>query len=115
MKSIRHPHLVYALLAIALMMFTLITIRLNTAPQIVVFDIEQTLSQYQDQLIEANLGDQAHSAQLATFDTELRRLLKEYAQAHHLVILVPGALISGAPDRTTEIQHYVIEALKKES
>ncbi|CAK2244829.1 hypothetical protein VCRA2110O173_860001 [Vibrio crassostreae] len=41
--------------------------------------------------------------------------MKEYAQAHHLVILVPGALISGAPDRTTEIQHYVIEALKKES
>lgn len=65
MKSIRHPRLIYALLAIALMMFTLIAIKLNTAPQIVVF--------------------------------------------------VPGALISGAPDRTTEIQHYVIEALKKES
>ena len=115
MKSIRHPRLIYALLAIALMMFTLIAIKLNTAPQIVVFDLEQTLAQYQDQLIEANLDDQEHSAQLATFDTDLRRLLKEYAQVHHLVIFVPGALISGAPDRTTEIQYSVIEALKKES
>ncbi|MEZ8037430.1 TrbI F-type domain-containing protein [Vibrio crassostreae] len=111
MKSIRHTRLVGALFAIVLMMFTLMAVKLNTAPQIVVFDIEQTLAQYQDQLIEANLSDQEHSAQLATFDTELRRLLKEYAQA----IIVPGALISGAPDRTTEIQHYVIEALKKES
>ncbi|MFA0405465.1 TrbI F-type domain-containing protein [Vibrio sp. 10N.222.52.C12] len=115
MKSIRHTRLVGALFAIVLMMFTLMAVKLNTAPQIVVFDIERTLAQYQDQLIEANLSDQEHSAQLATFDTELRRLLKEYAQAHHLVIIVPGALISGAPDRTTEIQHYVIEALKKES
>ncbi len=115
MKSIRHTRLVGALFAIVLMMFTLMAVKLNTALQIVVFDIEQTLAQYQDQFIEANLSDQEHSAQLATFDTELRRLLKEYAQAHHLVIIVPGALISAAPDRTTEIQHYVIEALKKES
>ena len=81
-------------------------------PQTVIFDIEQTLDSYQDKLIEAGLNDDDHRKRLAAFDRQLRRILNEYAQAHNLILVVPGAVISGAPDMTTMLQRHVIEEMK---
>lgn len=105
-----------AFTAIVAFLFTFTVMLWDTPPpQTVVFDIEKTLDSYQDKLIEAGLNNDDHRQQLAAFDKALRQILNDYAKRHHLIIVVPGAVISGAPDMTETIQHYVIEELKHSS
>lgn len=106
-------HLPPLLLTAGLLIATYVVITFTAPPTIVVFDIEQTLDRYQDKLLEAKVSDSEHAHRLAAFDQALRRILDEYAQQHHLTIVVPGAVISGAPDMTDILQRHVIEELKK--
>ncbi|EGQ8101945.1 TrbI F-type domain-containing protein [Vibrio parahaemolyticus] len=109
----KHLPLMTALLSIGLAVITTAALTLTRPPQTVVFDIKGTLDAYQDNLLQANLTDDEHRKQLARFDKELRLILDDYAKAHHLTIVVPAAVISGAPDMTTELQHHVIKQMKR--
>lgn len=100
------------LLSVGLMSFSFVAFLSPQPPQTVVFDLKGTLDSYQQKLIDAELSDCDHREQLAQFDRQLRQLLNEYAQIHNLTIVVPAAVISGAPDMTAPIQHYIIEELK---
>lgn len=95
-----------------LLMVGVLLLSFKTPPQTVVFNIEQTLDSYQNKLIEAKLSDDEHRKQLAAFDAALRQFLYDYAAQHHLVIVVPGAAIAGAPDMTTALQHQLIQRMK---
>ena len=98
--------------ATTLTSLTAITLTATPQPQIVAFDIKQTLDRYQDELIKSGLDDNEHASMLRTFDHQLREVLDKYAQEQNLVIVVPGAVISGAPNRTNAIQRHVINKLK---
>ncbi len=99
-----------AALTLLLLISTLLYV--TQPPKVVVFDIQGTLERYQDSLIQSEVTNEAQLIALRQFDRTLREVLEEYAKAHNLVILVPGALISGAPDLTVPIQHQVIETIK---
>lgn len=81
-------------------------------PQVVSFDLQSTLDSYQDQLLDAGMDDERHREELKKFDSKLRVLLRQYSQERNVVIVVPAAVISGATNKTTDIQRFVIEALK---
>lgn len=108
----RHAALLMALLSIGLILISTTFVIQTRPPQTVVFDLKGTLDSYQEKLLEAGLSDSKHKNQLAQFDRRLRRILGEYAHTHHLTIVVPGAVISGAPDMTTMLQRHVIEEMK---
>ncbi len=94
-------------------MTTLFTLALTPPPQTVVFDIKGTLERYQETLLEAGLSDDEHHKRLGAFDKKVRQILDDYANTHHLVIVVPGAVITGAPDMTIELQHHIIDEMKR--
>lgn len=108
------PSIIIMMLITATTLTSLIAITLTATPQpqIVAFDIKQTLDRYQDELIKSGLDDNEHASMLRTFDHQLREVLDKYAQEQNLVIVVPGAVISGAPNRTDAIQRHVINKLK---
>ncbi len=108
----KHLPLISVLLSLGSMMVLLIVFAVTRPPQTVMFDIRGTLDRYQEQLLEAGFSDDQHRSQLATFDHHLRRILEEYAQTHHLTIVVPAAVIAGAPDMTATLQHHIIEEMK---
>lgn len=95
-----------------LLMVGVLLLSFKMPPQMVVFNIEQTLDSYQNKLMEAKLSDDEHRKRLAAFDDALRHLLNEYAERNNLVIVVPGAVISGAPDMTEPLQRHIIAKLK---
>lgn len=108
----RHAALLMALLSIGLILISTTFVIQTRPPQTVVFDLKGTLDSYQEKLLEAGLSDSEHKNQLAQFDRSLRRILDEYAHTNNLTIVVPGAVISGAPDMTTMLQRHVIEEMK---
>ncbi|MEZ8996342.1 TrbI F-type domain-containing protein [Vibrio sp. 10N.222.54.A1] len=108
------PSIIIMMLITATTLTSLVAVVLTTAtqPQIVTFDIKQTLDSYQEALIKSGLDDNEHTSMLRTFDHQLRGILDEYAQEQNLVIVVPGAVISGTPSRTDVIQRHLINKLK---
>ncbi len=94
-------------------MTAILTLALTPPPQTVVFDIKGTLERYQETLLEAGLSDTEHRKQLAAFDRKARQILDDYANTHHLVIVVPGAVITGAPDMTIALQRHIIDEMKR--
>ncbi|MFV8456148.1 TrbI F-type domain-containing protein [Vibrio owensii] len=98
--------------SLVMLFLTVAALYIFTPPQVVVFDIEQTLDSYQDKLMEAKLSEDEHRQRLAVFDAALRDTLEAYAEEHNVVIVVPGAVIAGAPNQTMALQRHVIDTLK---
>ena len=99
-------------MSLMMIFMTVASLYIFTPPQVVVFDIERTLDSYQDKLMEAKLSKDEQRQRLAAFDAALRDTLEAYAKEHNVVIVVPGAVIAGAPNQTTALQRHVIDTLK---
>ncbi|MEZ8082811.1 TrbI F-type domain-containing protein [Enterovibrio norvegicus] len=98
--------------AIFLLVGMVLSLWALSPPQVVTFDLKGTIDSYQDRLFEVGMDDEEHRQELEAFDSKLRGLLESYSHEHNVVIVVPAAVVAGANDRTRDIQHYVINALK---
>ncbi|MBP2200578.1 type-F conjugative transfer system protein TrbI [Pantoea cypripedii] len=73
-------------------------------PAYVVFDMKGTLDTFRQQTAQTPLTQDAQAALTTRFGTALNASLTGWQAEHGGVILVKGAVVSGAPDITPEIQ-----------
>lgn len=73
-------------------------------PAYVVFDMKGTLDTFRQQTAQTPLTKEAIATLTARFGTALNTSLTGWQAVHGGVILVKGAVVSGAPDITLEIQ-----------
>lgn len=93
-----------ATLVLSAAMSTLISFWI-TPPKVVQFDLKGTVNLFTAQLAQdKHLNAADAQSMTAAFSGALTTSVKQYAKAHHVVVLVAPAVMSGAPDVTPAIQ-----------
>ena len=85
-----------------------------STPRVVAFDMKKTLDSFMDSVSQKQLTEAQSKALSDRFNDALEKSLAEYQQQHHVVILVPPAVVQGAPDVTRNIQHDIARRMKGE-
>lgn len=73
-------------------------------PKTVVFDMKNTIDAFQQQTAQMQLTKEALEGVTKRFGDALDTSLRQWQEKHHALVLVKGAVVSGVPDITTEIQ-----------
>ncbi|EPY4992937.1 TPA: type-F conjugative transfer system protein TrbI [Klebsiella pneumoniae] len=85
-----------------------------STPRVVAFDMKKTLDSFMDSVSQKQLTEAQSKALSDRFNDALEKSLAEYQQQHHVVILVSPAVVQGAPDVTSNIQHDIARRMKGE-
>lgn len=81
-----------------------IVMRLSS-PQFVVFDMKGEITAFQANLVNSTLNASQQQELANSFMHLMNKDLTDYASAHHVVVLVKGAVVSGSlEDITPKIQ-----------
>ncbi|MGX9377425.1 type-F conjugative transfer system protein TrbI [Pantoea ananatis] len=89
-----------------------ILISSNYQQETVEFDMKGTLDTFTQQSAQAQLTKEAAEALTRRFSSALESSLNAWKQKHGGVILVKGAVVSGAHDITPEIQSEIARQMK---
>lgn len=89
-----------------------ILISSNYQQETVEFDMKGTLDTFTQQSAQAQLTKEAAEALTRRFSSALESSLNAWKQKHGGVILVKGAVVSGAHDITPEIQSEIARKMK---
>ncbi|QHM74025.1 TrbI F-type domain-containing protein [Mixta intestinalis] len=81
-------------------------------PAMVTFDIKGTTNAFLRQSAKLNLNSDERRQILTRFDHSVITATREYADEHHVAILVSPAVVTGLPDATPEIQARLAELMK---
>ena len=80
--------------------------------KIVEFDINHTISTFEQDIANSTLSDEKREAEIQRFTRTLDRVVKQYAKDNNVTVLVSPAIVSGAEDVTTEIQQALLDDLQ---
>ncbi|RUR24252.1 TrbI F-type domain-containing protein [Legionella qingyii] len=83
--------------------------------QVVFFDTEAIQAQLIRQLAEHQASDEQVSHTTRQFKNKLQKLLTQYAQQHHVMILNQREILAGGEDITDEIANKLGQAMRKGS
>jgi len=72
--------------------------------KLVIFDLKGTMNLFFSQVKANHLSDEKMLSTTKQFTDALDSSVKEYSDRHHVVVLVSGAVISGAEDITKILQ-----------
>ena len=73
----------------------------------VTFDMKDTVDIFSRQVVEQKNSEQAVQSLTVKFNKSMQKVLGDYSQSHHVVILVKPAVIEGAQDVTPELQRKI--------
>jgi conjugal transfer pilin signal peptidase TrbI len=82
---------------------------------VVVFDVKQTLNQFQQTLIEKGVETSLQTDYLIQFATTLEATTTAYSEKNNVIILTTPAVVSGATDVTRELQQQIIAQYQRGS
>ncbi|WP_158785025.1 TrbI F-type domain-containing protein [Pantoea sp. BAV 3049] len=81
-------------------------------PVLVTFDMKGTVNAFIRQSAKLELDDTRRRQLLRRFDQNMTVVTREYAQQHHVSILVSAAAVSGVPDVTPDIRSRLATAMQ---
>ncbi|PAV10516.1 hypothetical protein CBG25_01745 [Arsenophonus sp. ENCA] len=79
--------------------------------QIVTFDMKKTTDRFLVQVSKLHLSDEKKDQLIERYNNTLKRVLEKNSKSN-TVILVSGAVMAGAIDKTADIQQQIAEAMK---
>ncbi|HGJ5863903.1 MAG TPA: TrbI F-type domain-containing protein [Arsenophonus nasoniae] len=79
--------------------------------KIVAFDMKKTTDRFLLQVSKLDLPEAQKDQLIAKYNNTLKTVLEKNAKGHTL-ILVSGAVMEGAVDKTADIQQQIAEAMK---
>jgi len=82
-------------------------------PVLVSFDMKGTVNAFMRQSAKLELDDAQRRQLLTRFDRNMTAVTREYAQQHHVSILVSAAAVSGVPDVTPDIRANLATAMQE--
>lgn len=82
-------------------------------PEIVTFDLNATLAQYQAALKAKNITPTEQVKRIGIFSQVISSTTQAYSEKHHVIIMVPNAIVAGKTDKTREIQQAIIRAMQQ--
>lgn len=84
-------------------------------PVLVTFDMKGTVNAFIRQSAKLELDDAGRRQLLRRFDRNMTAVTREYAQQHHVSILVSAAAVSGVPDVTPDIRARLATAMQEQA
>jgi len=96
------------LVAYCLISVVVSVVSITSRQNIVVFDVKQTLNQFQQKLIDKGIDAPLHTAYIVKFSHALEAATKAYSTEHNAIILTTPAVVSGAKDVTHALQQRII-------
>ena len=106
------PTLLIMLSALLISIGGSFTAHILLTSKIVEFDINHTISTFEQDIANSALSDEKREAEIQRFTRTLDRVVKQYAKDNNVTVLVSPAIVSGAEDATTEIQQALLDALQ---
>jgi conjugal transfer pilin signal peptidase TrbI len=84
-------------------------------PSLVEYDMNDTIVNFHQSIGQSELSDEQRDKEIARFTQTLDDVVRDYANSHHVVILVSPAVVSGAVDVTKDIQNSLLQALQAQN
>lgn len=78
---------------------------------IITFDMKKTTDRFLVQVSKLDLSDEKKDQLIERYNNTLKRVLEKNSKSN-TVILVSGAVMAGAVDKTADIQEQIAEAMK---
>lgn len=90
---------------------SMVTVRLAT-PQIVTFDMKGTMDLFLQQTAQQNLDEVKMKAVVTGFNAAMADSLSAWQSEHHVIILVPPAVVSVQHDITPDIRNDIARRMQ---
>lgn len=104
------------LTAICLALIVVLGLAREQQMHVASFDLKQTVKLFSEQVArQKNLNPTERQQEAVRFSQALETTLDDYGKAHHVIIFVAPAVITGAKDLTPEIQAAIAKKMRAAS
>ncbi len=103
---------ILCLMAVMLSGALSVWIHFELPTRIVQFDMQATVKLYSTEVAQSHLTKAQRTVKSRYFAESLQEAAAEYAQLHHVIVLVSPAVVAGAPDVTAEIQQLTLQLMR---
>jgi len=113
LKRVKNNKVVSSLVVVLAVALVLSVFMRRHSVSAVTFDVKGTLAQFTEQAAKQKMAKSARASLAKDFALAMKEGVSQYAKQYHVVVLVKGAVVSGAPDATHTIQAVIARIMVK--